>query len=222
MNTPARSYTQILLAFLAGSVTTCLLFAQPRSGIHPPSESKRSRDIAARAEPWVGSTEVHSSPPTSPTNWDPSLFPSNIGYAGPTPTGAEPALLATAPAYPLRSAGQGLLLVPDEFSDKKFELLKRWGNLSPWYSIPTGTFGVESGPEPPGGCTVTGLHFLHRHGARYPGGDGKPARLPDLLSSIKLTRRFGFVDPPSAFAERLHQTGGNWTATGQLGFLNDW
>lgn len=27
---------------------------------------------------------------------------------------------------------------------------------------------------------------------------------------------------PSAFAGRLHQTGGNWTATGKLAFLNDW
>ena len=187
MSIPARFYIPMLLAFLAGSITTRLLLAQQPPGVHLPSQFKRSIDIVARAEPWVGSTEVHSYPPTNLINYDLSLFPSNIGYAGPTPTGAEPALLATAPAYPLHSGGQGLLLVPDELSDKKFELLKKWGNLSPWYSIPTGTFGVKTGPETPGGCTVTGLHFLHRHGARYPAGGGKPARSPGT-SALNIDR----------------------------------
>ena len=27
---------------------------------------------------------------------------------------------------------------------------------------------------------------------------------------------------PVAFSERIHATGGNWTATGNLAFLNDW
>jgi len=186
MSSPARSYTPILLAFLAGIITTRLLFVQPQFGaLNPSGKFKRSEDVAeglvARAEPWVGSTEVHSYPPTKPTNYDPSLFPSDVGYPGATPTGAEPALLATAPAYPINRGSQDLLLVPDEFNDKKFELLKKWGNLSPWYSLPVGTFGVSTGPEVPAGCSVTGLHFLHRHGARYPTGDSKP------------TKRLGFM-----------------------------
>lgn len=176
MSTSTRSYVPIILAFLAGVITTRTLFVQPQGGIH--HASKRSadvvRDLFARAEPWVGSTEVHPYPPTSPVNHDPTLFPSNIGYAGPTATGAEPALLATAPAYPKSgSGGQGLLVVPDKLSTKEFDLLKKWGNLSPWYSNPAGTFGVETGPETPDGCRVTGLHLLHRHGARYPTNDGK-------------------------------------------------
>ena len=183
MSTPARSYTHILLAFLAGVITTRLFFVQPQFGVLNPSvKFKRSEDVAedlvARAEPWVGSTEVHSYPPTKPTNYYPSLFPSDVGYPGGTPTGAEPALLATAPAYPLNPGTQGLLLVPDEFADRGFDLLKKWGNLSPWYSNPAGTFGVATGPETPDGCSVTGLHFLHRHGARYPTGDSEPALSP--------------------------------------------
>ena len=172
MSTSARShYTPIIFAFLAGVITTRVLFAQPQFGVHH-SSTKFKRNLDARAEPWVGSTEVHSYPPTSALNYDSTLFPPDVGYPGPTPTGAEPALLATAPAYPLHSGGQGLLIVPDEFAaDNKFDLLKKWGNLSPWYSIPTGTFGVQSGPETPGSCSVTGVHFLHRHGARYPTGD---------------------------------------------------
>ena len=192
MSTSTRSYTHIVVAFLAGIITTRLLSAQPRFGIHDPSSKfKRSadvvQDLAARAEPWVGSTEVHSYPPTKPANYDPTLFPSDVGYPGPTPTGAEPALLATAPAYPFNSGSQSLLVVPDELSDNKFDLLKKWGNLSPWYSNPVGTFGVETGPEIPDGCSVTGLHFLHRHGARYPTGDGESATLPNTsaLGRIK-------------------------------------
>jgi len=182
MSTPTRSYTPIVLAFLAGIITTRVLFAQPQLAVH--HSSKRSvdvaQDLAARAEPWVGSTEVHSYPPTNPVNYNPTLFPSDVGYPGPTPTGAEPALMATAPAYPLNSGGQGLLVVPDEFKEKKFDLLKKWGNLSPWYSNPVGTFGVETGSEIPDGCSVTGLHLLHRHGARYPTTDRELSNISAL------------------------------------------
>ena len=229
MGTPTRSYTPIVLAFLAGVITTRVLFAQPHLAIHHSSSNfKRSvgdEGLAARAEPWVGSTEVHSYPPTNPANYDPTLFPSDVGYPGPTPTGAEPALLATAPAYPLNFGGQGLLIVPDEFKEKKVDLLKKWGNLSPWYSNPVGTFGVETGSEIPDGCSVTGLHFLHRHGARYPTGD---CELSNISASgrIKLIRLSVFIatstTTPASFAGKLHQTGGNWTATGKLAFLNDW
>ena len=223
MSTPTRSYTPIVLAFLAGIITTRVLFAQPQLALH--QSSKRSVDLAARAEPWVGSTEVHSYPPTSPTNYDPAFFPPDVGFPGPTPTGAEPALLATAPAYPLNSGSQGLLIVPDEFKVKKFDLLKKWGNLSPWYSNPVGTFGVETGLEIPDGCSVTGLHLLHRHGARYPTGDSKLSDIP-ALAPIRLTRLSVFVAPsatsPAAFADRIHETAGNWTATGKLAFLNEW
>ena len=176
MSPSTRSYTPTFLAFLAGVVTTCVFLAQPQVGIrHSAANFKRSagQDLAERAEPWVGSTEVHSYPPTKPTNYDPALFPPNVGYPGPTPTGAEPALLATAPAYPSSSPAQGLLVVPPGFSKTGFDILKKWGNLSPWYSNPVGTFGVETGPEIPPGCSVTALHLLHRHGARYPTTDSE-------------------------------------------------
>ena len=182
MSSPPRSYTPIVLAFLAGVITTRLLFVHPHPGFgaHGPSSKFRrsAEDLAARAEPWVGSTVVHSYPPTSPTNDNPLLFPSDVGFPGPTPTGDEPAVVATAPAYPQDFGGQGLLIVPDDLSDGKFNLLEKWGNLSPWRSNPPGTFGVKSGPETPQGCSVTGLHLLHRHGARYPTGDSQSTRLP--------------------------------------------
>ena len=53
-------------------------------------------------------------------------------------------------------------------AERPFNLFRSWGNLSPWYSVPRGAFGIDDTAEPPHGCVVTGLHLLHRHGARYP------------------------------------------------------
>ncbi|KAJ3514761.1 hypothetical protein NMY22_g14639 [Coprinellus aureogranulatus] len=91
----------------------------------------------------------------------------------------------------------------DGKSSKDFHLFKSWGNLSPWYSNSKGAFGIDSTPEPPETCRITGLHVLHRHGARYPtewASYGGPARL----------------------AEDIHRTTQNWNATGELEFLNEW
>ena len=143
--------------------------------------------ISVLAPPYVGSTSVHQYPPATPTNAYPSLFPSDVGYPGGTPTGAEPGVIATAPAYPmytgqcfhqllvpkyLEGQTKGQVILTDEsvgFKKKpKFDLLRSWGNLSPWFSILRGRFGVNSSPSTPKTCRITGLHFLHRHGARYP------------------------------------------------------
>lgn len=109
-------------------------------------------------------------PPSDPINWEPSLFPSDVGYPGPTPTGAEPAVLATASAYPIQPGSHGLL-VPSKIQGTNgsdgFNLFRSWGNLSPWYSVPSAEFGLpEAGVDAPEKCSITGLHFLHRHGAR--------------------------------------------------------
>ncbi|EDR10844.1 phytase, partial [Laccaria bicolor S238N-H82] len=169
----------------------------------------------------VGSTEVHHFPPTKPTNAYPSQFPTNVGYAGGTPTGAEPAVIATAPSYPIQK-GQcsNKLITPESFQpalsgakkpeagvkgkkSKAFNLLRSWGNLSPWYSVDRGTFGLDSGPEIPETCRITGLHFLHRHGARYP-------------------TAWASYGGPAKFATKIHKNPEKWNASGDLDFLNDW
>lgn len=146
-----------------------------------PASTTGDAAFAQVAPSSVGSSEQHNFPPASPTNAFTSLFPSNVGYAGPTPTGAEPALIITAPSYPVNTEAPQLVHPPSlrpSDSDhkgkgkgkkgKKFDLFKSWGNLSPWYSVPRDAFGLDSSPDPPEGCAITGLHFLHRHGARYP------------------------------------------------------
>jgi hypothetical protein len=109
-------------------------------------------------------------PPDDPNNWKPSLFPPDVGYPGPTPTGMEPAVLATASAYPTHMGSAGL--VPPTFiigtnKTDGFNLFKSWGSLSPWYSVSSAEFGLpEARVDAPGACHITGVHVLHRHGAR--------------------------------------------------------
>ena len=169
----------LVLAFLAGAFA-CLT-VQFICGSNPfGCESWRTSsqqtshttldNEALLAPPYVGSTERHPFPPPTPTNAFPDLFPTSVGYAGGTPTGAEPAIIATAPSYPIQS-GAPQLVGPDKFRGKGsngFDLFRKWGNLSPWYSVDRTAFGLDTSPETPETCRVTGLHLLHRHGARYP------------------------------------------------------
>ncbi|KAG6829017.1 hypothetical protein H0H92_005924 [Tricholoma furcatifolium] len=168
-----------------------------------PAVDNRHAEILA--PPYVGSSEVHSYPPTHPANADPTLFPSSVGYAGSTPTGAEPGIVITAPSYPIHT-GAAQLVQPDTLGRKHkshgsdFDLFQKWGSLSPWYSVGKGTFGVDADPNVPDTCRVTGLHFLHRHGARYPTGNSGPAK----------------------FAGKLNKAAANWEAKDNLNFLNEW
>src|SRR5258708_584842 len=185
------SIFHITAAFVLGAVACvvtqyalCGTNCFSSSAVRSPSNPLQS-EVTALAPPYVGSTEVHHFPPTKPTNAFPSLFPSNVGYAGGTPTGAEPAVIATAPAYPIHhgKCSQQLIVpdtIPGQKSDnggsdtedgakkgkhghRKFDLFKSWGNLSPWYSVDKHTFGVNSSPEARDPSVITGLHFLHRH-----------------------------------------------------------
>ncbi|KAM6489807.1 phosphoglycerate mutase-like protein [Amanita muscaria] len=196
---------RIVVAFLAGLLT--YHFAVEYSVIDF-SNSNIGVLSANLAPPYVGSSEVHSYPPTSPINANPSLFPTNVGHAGATPTGAEPALIATAPHYPTHT-GAAQLVVPESLGrrphDKhgSFDLFKHWGSLSPWYSVGKGAFGLDSEPGTPEGCRVTGLHFLHRHGARYPSS-------------------WSEYGSPAGLAGKLHDAASQWNATGKMKFLNEW
>lgn len=157
-------------AFLAG-VLSCIAVQFAVCSSNGSGMRSQSDNIVVYAPPYAGSSEVHHFPPASPTNVFPSLFPTSVGYAGPTPTGAEPALIATAPSYPIHTGAAHL--VSPAFATKngkksKFDLFRHWGNLSPWFSVDRGAFGLDSSPEVPDTCRITGLHLVHRHGARYP------------------------------------------------------
>jgi hypothetical protein len=140
---PRFGFRHIIFAFFGGGLA-CLFaqysvcgrdcFSSRRGSGNVSNASNVPHDLAP---PYVGSTERHHFPPASPTNAFPSLFPTDIGYAGATPTGAEPALVATAPSYPLHTGAAQLVQPPSisKSGPKKggYNLFKLWGNLSPWW-----------------------------------------------------------------------------------------
>ncbi|WVQ78976.1 hypothetical protein IAT38_001068 [Cryptococcus sp. DSM 104549] len=156
----------------------------------------------------AGSATADVFPPPS-TSVNSALFSgeSDVGYAYTTPTGVEPAAIQTAASYASNTGASGQYpLVADQPSDadSDFDVMKSWGNLSPWYSVPSSFYGLdEASPLLPESCCLTQIHILYRHGARY----------PTVGSS------------PTAFAARLvnatAQEGG-FTAKGELEFLNKW
>ncbi|KAL1865799.1 hypothetical protein VTK73DRAFT_5046 [Phialemonium thermophilum] len=129
---------------------------------------------------------------------DSTAFPPEevVGFPGSTPTGAEPAAAQTAPAYPYNNgpSNQFPLLAPrphGEDQSSKFDISRYWGNLSPWYSLSSADYGLpDASPLAPEGCTITQVHLLYRHGARYPTGGSAPAQFASKLANA--TRDGGF------------------------------
>ncbi|KAG2150125.1 histidine phosphatase superfamily [Suillus cothurnatus] len=129
---------------------------------------------AESASSYAGSTVVDSYPPPGATNTAvDTYFPdaSQVGYAGPTPTGAEPAAIVTAVpfskvenVFPLSRPNSA------DGADNTFNVMRHWGNLSPMYSVES--FGLPGvSPVVPEGCGINAVHLLMRHGARYPTSD---------------------------------------------------
>ncbi|PVG01497.1 phosphoglycerate mutase-like protein [Serendipita vermifera] len=234
-----RNLAALTAAYLAGAVSVILLrWLLPDSCAAVASQ----RPEFPYRHPWdplyrvatpsfpgdIGSTVAHEYPPTSPTNAIPSMFPTEVGYAGPTVTGAEPAIIATATAYPPWDGTAGLIK-PDTwgksadeddirelpswiedapFSKKeKFNIFHNWGNLSPFHSVPRDAFGAKlsSSPSVPPACKLRAAHILHRHGARYPTG-------------------WSGEGSTSALAASLHNAAqnGHLKARDGLNFLNKW
>ncbi|KAL7622322.1 hypothetical protein AAE478_007826 [Parahypoxylon ruwenzoriense] len=143
------------------------------------------------AAPHVGSTAADVFPPAS-TSADSKLFPpeAEVGFPGPTPTGLQPAAIQTAPAYPHNQGqtNQFPLVAPQPHgqskSSGKVDITKYWGNLSPWYSLPSADYGLpDANPLAPEDCSVTQVHLLYRHGARYPTSGAAPAQFASKIAN---------------------------------------
>ncbi|GMK53584.1 hypothetical protein CspeluHIS016_0101700 [Cutaneotrichosporon spelunceum] len=175
--------------------------------------------LAAAAAP-VGETTADVFPPPN-TEVDRGLFPDRtvVGFPHVTRTGAEAGAFATAPAdqFPLVQQPFGPVVLsrpnggkapkrPKKGKGKgegKFEPIYSWGFLTPRHSLDPCTWGAcDASPIVPEQCTLSSVHTLMRHGARYPT-SGDAAEL---------------------FATRLlnASTAGEFEASGNLAFLNDW
>jgi hypothetical protein len=132
------------------------------------------------------------------------IFPTRIGYQGPISTGTEPFVIATAPAsvsYPTFDLPASL---PLPIHNSSSQVYTKWGNLSPWRTVDSTSLGLDDVSRGiPEGCTLEGVHVLHRHGARYP-----------TNSST-----FG---GPASFARKWERNGLRAKKDSKLSWLNDW
>ncbi|KAI1211374.1 phosphoglycerate mutase-like protein [Annulohypoxylon truncatum] len=147
------------------------------------------------AAPHAGSAVSDLYPPSG-TSVDSVLFPpeSEVGFPGPTPTGVQPAAIQTALSYPGNRGPsyQFPLIAPQphghDSTENDFDITKYWGNLSPWYSLDSADYGLpDTSPLAPEGCSVTQLHLLYRHGARYPTTGAAPAQFADKIANATKT-----------------------------------
>ncbi|KAJ7028303.1 phosphoglycerate mutase-like protein [Mycena alexandri] len=158
---------------------------------------------AAAASSFVGSTSTAVFPPPEVTlTSDASFFPdaTQVNVFGPTPTGDEAFAIETAPVSPDYS-NVFPLIAPGTSDKKTFDVIHSWGNLSPFRS--NNNLGLpNSSPKVPDGCSLTQVHLLHRHGARYPTSGSAPSSFAAALHAVAAT--------------------GNLSASGPLAFLNTW
>ncbi|WVQ81817.1 hypothetical protein IAT38_003944 [Cryptococcus sp. DSM 104549] len=162
----------------------------------------------ASASDYVGAATSDVFPPAN-TKVNSELFPgeSVVGYPGPTATGVQPAAAQTAASFASNDGPSGQFpLVADQPNDasENFDTFKYWGKFAPWYSVDSSFYGLnDTSPLVPDQCSITQVHLLYRHGARYPTSGAPPAEFADKL------------------ANSTKQDGG-FTASGDLSFLNDW
>ncbi|TFY63429.1 hypothetical protein EVJ58_g3259 [Rhodofomes roseus] len=163
---------------------------------------------AESASAFAGSTMSAVYPPPGATvTTDESYFPDaeQVGYPGPTPTGAEAEAIATAPVAALNTNAYPLVAPQTPYSGTgtPFQVIRFWGNLSPWFSVGSDAFGLPTAdPQIPSGCELEQVHLLHRHGARYPTSGSAPASFAATVQSAA--------------------SGSGFSATGPLEFLNTW
>ncbi|GAB1736415.1 hypothetical protein NU219Hw_g7565t1 [Hortaea werneckii] len=149
--------------------------------------------------------------PPAHTSVNSNLFPdeAEVGFPGPTPTGAEPAVAQTAPLYPYNTGpAKSFPLTADQphgapASGDSFDITRYWGNLSPWYSVSSADYGLpDASPLIPEDCTINQMLLLYRHGARYPTSGAAP----------------------SVFAQKIANAtaAGGFEVSGELEFLSNW
>ncbi|ORY54885.1 histidine phosphatase superfamily [Leucosporidium creatinivorum] len=160
---------------------------------------------AAQAATNVGLSVSDLYPPPN-TLPDTTLFPpeSVAGYQQATPTGVEPFAIETAISYPTRKDVYPLTPGEAKNSSASFDISKYWGNLSPQYSVPSSTYGLDHAtPALPDQCEITQVHLYFRHGARYPTTGAAPSTFASKVQNASIAE-------------------GGFSASGELEFLKSW
>jgi hypothetical protein len=89
-----------------------------------------------------------------------------VGFAGPTPTGAQPFAIVTGAAFPANTQAFAPLIrpVPSDGAPSDPNLVfGLWGNLAPQRTVNSSQYGLDSAsPVLPDQCDITQVHLLFR------------------------------------------------------------
>lgn len=145
-------------------------------------------------------------PPNATISIDPA-YPTDVGYPGPIKTGSPPFLVETnslLSSRPLSGRSVEDRYVPHGTKNETdFELIKHWGNTSPWFPSPLFPEAQKHRSLSPG-CSIEEVYILHRHADRYP--------------TTYSTEGAPFFGQTIANASE----NGKLNAHGPLSFLNNW
>jgi len=166
--------------------------------------------VAVHASPamYARQAPINSTTTATATASGSASFPTDVGYLGTTKPGLEQPFLVNTDTL-LNSTEANAAIGPSAYetrfratddTDGSFNIWARLGNTSPYASSQLFNETAQYGDLEPG-CEVTGVHVLHRHGARFP-----------TSSTSEGAPLFG--------ATVANAT--NLNATGPLAFLNDW
>lgn len=93
----------------------------------------------------------------------------------------------------------------------QFDVLKHWGNLSPYFSSPLFP-ELQTFKALPANCKLKQVHMLHRHGARLPTEDFREAgpHFGNFISNLTMSNTtFGFDGPLSFLNDWTYDLGSN-------------
>lgn len=202
---------QLVLSALLASVCSASLVPRQAGSSSSSSgataTSSRATSAAASSSSATVSAANASATATGASPNNP--FPTNVGYLGTQRNGTAPFLAVTDRLNGTLkdSAYENRFNATDDDSGD-FNLFQYLGNTSPYFSSPIFADFQEENAVLPENYTVSQVHILHRHGARYP-----------TSYSTEGAPYFGAV---IANVSKLTHPNSNFSASGPLSFLNTW
>lgn len=202
-------FTSLLATLCSASWVPRQAMSSSPSSIGSSSSSSRISPSSASSSSSTASAAAVSGAATATGASPENPFPTNVGYLGTQVNGTAPFLAVTDRINGTLkdSAYENRFNATDDESGD-FNLFEYLGNTSPYFSSPIFADFQEQNAVLPENHTISQVHILHRHGARYPTSyatEGAPY--------------FGAV---IANVSNLTHPNSNFSASGPLEFLNTW
>ncbi|UZJ55613.1 hypothetical protein CBS101457_004933 [Exobasidium rhododendri] len=199
----------VLLCLIASKSAQASIY--PRQDTSSSSSASSSSSTTSASSSSASSTSSASSSSSSTTASSTASsdgsFPTDVGYAGTIKYGASPFLVFNDRIN--GSLGNSPIETRwNATDDTTFNIFQSVGNESPYFSTPLFADYQEGAAVLPEQCTVSQVHLLHRHGARYP--------------TSSTTEGAPFFGATLANISKTTNSSSDFNATGILSFLNTW